>query len=146
MNLHLAYEPVMPGEEFTTTALFDNGAVNGSVELIVPEDIELLSDGVQKIGANKVSWTLKGSSGEYLLEYKYEENTYTRQLLITNEKNYKPIDERIKNSKLKSLKIDNNPVKILNLYIFGWKLGWLGTYIVFVIIFSTLSRKLLKVS
>lgn len=33
--------------------------------------------------------------------------------------------------------------KILNLYLF--KLGWLGTYIIFSIIFSTLIRKFLKV-
>lgn len=38
-----------------------------------------------------------------------------------------------------------NGDKILNLYIFGWKLGWLGSYILFAIIFSTILRKVLKV-
>ena len=35
------------------------------------------------------------------------------------------------------------PDKILN--IFGWQLGWLGSYIIFAIIFSMILRKVLKV-
>lgn len=38
-----------------------------------------------------------------------------------------------------------NSDKILPLFIFGWKLGWLGSYILFALIFSTLLRKILKV-
>jgi len=36
--------------------------------------------------------------------------------------------------------------KILNLGIFGWELGWLGTYILFSIISSLIMKKILNVA
>jgi len=57
--------------------------------------------------------------------------------------NLKRIAEKIKNSRLELIRIDNNPKKLLN--IFGWKVGWLWAYIIFSIIFSMLLRKIIKV-
>jgi len=66
-------------------------------------------------------------------------------LVITDEKDYAEQLKIVKEDGVKSITIYYKPVKILNLYIKGWKLGWLGSYIVFSLIFSMLIRKWLKI-
>jgi len=65
-----------------------------------------------------------------------------QELLITKEQAYKPPVITFKNGELKALQINNQPLKAVNL--FGWKIGWLGSYIIFSIIFSLVLRKILK--
>lgn len=141
LNAHLAYAPILPNTEFTTTALFEPGTT-GTTELLVPEQIHLLTDATQQIKENKAIWKLKGDAGEYILEYKYNDQTYRKELLITSKREYKQPIEKIKDAKLKVIQIDNEKIKPLS--IFGWRIGWLGTYIIFSIIFSMTLRKLLK--
>jgi len=142
MHAHLAYEPIMPGQEFTTTVLLKEGAV-GSVELIVPEQLTLLTNSTQEIVDNQASWKLEGPEGEYLLEYKYNEQKFSKDLLITDKQSYKQPEKNIKDSQITKITVDHK--KIIPLNIFGWKIGWLGTYIILSIIFSSVIRKLLKV-
>lgn len=144
MTAHFAYEPLMPGEEFSTIALFEDGT-EGSITLVAPEGIEIISDSIKTIENGEVKWKLKGDAGEYLLEYKYNDRSYTKDILITEEKSYTEPIKSVKEGNLKAITIIHNPVKIINLYIKGWKLGWIGTYIVFSIIFSMLIRKWLKI-
>lgn len=141
MNSHLAYEPILAGQEFTTSVLFyDN--VKGNVELVVPEGISVNGE-LNKTIEKEVKWILKGNEGEYLLEYKVDGKSYTNDLLITRENNYaKPI-QIINDKTVKQISIDNKKMKVLNL--FGWKLGWLGSYIILSIIFSMILRKIFKV-
>jgi uncharacterized membrane protein (DUF106 family) len=144
MNTHLAYEPIVPGQEFTTSVLFYNG-VNGNVELIIPEGISAESELIKTIGDGEIKWILKGEAGEYLLEYKLDgkSKSYTKDLLITEGKTYaKPI-ELVKDKTVRQISIDNNKIKVFNL--FGWKVGWLGSYIILSIVFSMGLRKLFKV-
>ena len=141
LNAHLAYEPIMPGERFTTTAVFADN-VAGDVELIVPEGVKILDAPVKKING-AVTWELEGREGEYLLEYKFDDKTFTRSILITKENSYSPVIKKVKDRELKTINIDNKKLKILN--IFGWKLGWLGTYIIISIISSMILRKALKI-
>jgi len=141
LNAHLAYEQIMPNEKFTTTAIFGKN-VNGDVELVVPEGIDILDGQVKKING-AVTWELQGDEGEYLLEYKFDDKLFSKDVLITNEKEYSPVIKKIKDNELKTITIDNEKLKILNL--FGWKLGWLGTYIIISIVFSMILRKALKI-
>ncbi|MFH1316108.1 MAG: EMC3/TMCO1 family protein [Candidatus Woesearchaeota archaeon] len=141
MHAHLAYEPIMPGTEFTTTAEFAQGTT-GEIT-IINEELEIIGDATQQIAEGKAQWKLKGEKGDYILEYKYNDKSYFMDLEITEERNYKNPIEKIQGSDLKTLKIDNNPLKPLQ--IFGMKLGWIWTYILFSIIFSMVTRKLLKV-
>ena len=143
MTAHFAYEPIMPREEFTTTLMFDEGS--GNATIVVPEEIELLSDATKEVLNGEVKWKLKGEEGDYLLEYQYNDKSYTKEVIITNEKVYAEPIKSIRDGDVKSVKISNDPVKIINLYIKGWKLGWIGTYIVLSIIFSMLIRKWLKI-
>jgi uncharacterized membrane protein (DUF106 family) len=62
--------------------------------------------------------------------------------LIIDDQNYEKIDQKYKGD-VKSIRINNDSLKVLN--IFGWRLGWLGTYIILSILFSIGLRKVMKV-
>lgn len=141
LHAHLAFAPIMPGQEFTTTVMFEEG-VSGSIDLIAPEQLTLLDNKTQQITGNIVSWKLKGPEGEYLLEYEYDNQTFSKDLLITNEQLYKEPVKTINENQITSIQVDHD--KVIPLNIFGWKIGWLGTYIIFSIIFSMVLRKILK--
>lgn len=142
LNSHLAFVPILPDIEFTTTAVFDQ-EITGEVILITPEQLEVISEAEQEIENGQASWALKGPTGQYLLEYEYKEKTYTKDLIITDKQEYAEPIKKVKENGLKTININNEKVKPLNL--FGWRIGWLGTYIIFSIVFSMSLRKLLKI-
>jgi len=141
MNANLAYEPILPDQEFTTTVFFEDN-VNGKIELSVPEGIEVNGNAKKEIRDSEIKWLLSGERGEYLLEYIFNGKKYNKEVLITEKKYRDPI-KRINDGIVKSIEIEHNKRILINL--FGWKLGWLATYIIFAIIFSILIRKAIKV-
>ncbi len=143
LTSNIAYLPIMPEQEFTTTAMFAKEIV-GSIEIVPPENFELKSNMTQEIIDNKASWTLIApEEGEYTIEYIFSGKSYFKDIIITTKQKYAPVKETIKNSELKMITIDNPPLKVLNL--FGWRIGWLGSYIIFSIVFSMLLRRWLKI-
>jgi uncharacterized membrane protein (DUF106 family) len=145
LNAHLAFEPIMPGADFSTTAYFNTDQIYGNITIKVPGGVELLSEETQNIEVNTAKWALRGEASSYILEYEFEGKIYTKDLMITDEKNYAPVEKIIseKGSKLKKITIDNEKVKVIDLGF--WKLGWIWSYIIFSIIFSMILRKLMKV-
>ncbi|MEE9525235.1 MAG: EMC3/TMCO1 family protein [Candidatus Woesearchaeota archaeon] len=151
LNANIAFEPILPDQEFTTTAMFDRGT-SGEITLIAPEGIETTSDSTQEVECRmekgwirskeicESQWILKGVTGNYLLEYEFDDQKETQELLITEEKAYEKPVKVIKEGKLQQLKIDNEKVKPIP----GLPIGWLGTYIIFSIIFSMTLRKIMK--
>jgi uncharacterized membrane protein (DUF106 family) len=140
MNGHLAFVPIGAGEEFSVSAFFDKG-IEGDASVIVPDKIEVIGDVEKTITNGRVDWRLKGSEGAYTVGVKYRERSYVKELLIDSQ-DYEKVEKRYKGD-VKLIKINNEPLKVLNL--FGWKLGWLWSYIIFSIVFSMILRKLLKV-
>jgi uncharacterized membrane protein (DUF106 family) len=141
MTANFAYSPIMPGQEFTTTVFFEEN-VDGQIELNVPEGISIKSEKKKEVEDGEVKWILSGEQGEYLLEYVLNDKSYNKGLLIDEKKYEYPI-ENIDDGFVKRIEIEHKSKKLLNL--FGWKLGWLGTYIIFSIVFSILIRKIIKV-
>ncbi|MBW2996089.1 DUF106 domain-containing protein [Candidatus Woesearchaeota archaeon] len=151
LNANLAYDPLLPGQEFTTSAIFEQGT-EGEISLIAPEGIELVSNSTQKIECNiekgwirskevcQSQWTLKGPSGNYLLEYEFEDQKEDKEILITEERAYEKPVKIVKEGKLQQIKINNEKMKPIP----GLPIGWLGTYIIFSIIFSMVLRKAMK--
>jgi len=142
LHANLAFDPIMPGQEFLVGAEFQPG-VSGDVTLIVPKNIELLSNATQKITDSKAEWLLKGESGEYILEYQYNNRVYSKELLITSKQRYKEPIKTVNDDTVKILETKHE--KLVPLQIFGWNIGWLGTYIIFSIVFSMGLRKLFKI-
>ena len=142
MSSNFAYDGIKPQQEFSVSVFFQKNT-NGNVELIAPEEIALVVDKIQKIENDMATWTLKGQEGEYLLEIAYNNDKQQKSILISNSSKYIEPVKKVSNSAIKSIGINYTPKKVLNL--FGWKLGWLGTYIMFSIIFTMGLRKLMKV-
>ena len=144
MGNHFGYEPLWVGKEFTLSAYFNGIDV---AELGVPEGsaLKLLSDAVQNVSNGKAVWRLVADEpGEYVVELKYDGESYLKKIIVANEFRYVQPQEKIKNKKLTLIELSNKKLKLLN--IFGLKLGWLGSYIIFSLVFSFVLRKLLKVS
>jgi uncharacterized membrane protein (DUF106 family) len=142
LNLHMAYYPLMPGQPFTVDALFKSG-VTGTVGLEGPAGLTFLSNKTQNIVDSKAGWTLQGPAGDYTLDVKYSNKTFPHEIIITSERTYTPVEQSVKDTMLTTIKVNNEKITYLN--IFGWKIGWLGSYIIFSIIVSSLLRKVLKI-
>ncbi len=142
MSSNFAYEGIKPQQEFSVTSFFQKNT-NGDAQVIVPEEITIVGDKTQKIESDKATWALKGSEGEHILEFVYGNETQQKIVLISNAGKYTEPIKKISSSAIKSIQINYAPRKILNL--FGWRIGWLGTYILSSIIFTMSLRKLLKV-
>jgi uncharacterized membrane protein (DUF106 family) len=160
MQGHVAYYNIAPGEEFTTTAWFEEGA-EGEITLNAV-GLEMLSPAKQEPEEGKVVWKLKGEAGKYELEYSFGNEVYKREVIITDKWEYKDTSlekERKafginlgdkspirKESSIRKITTDLQSVHPLGgVSIFGWKPGWLMTYILFSLVFTFPMRKLLKV-
>lgn len=142
MNAHLSFAPILPNEDFTTTIIFEKG-ITGEIELSVPEGLVIEGDAIKEIQESEVKWILNGQEGEYLLEYHLNDNTYSKDVIITNDFDYKNPFKRENDGIVKEIKIDNKKNVVVNFL--GWKMGWLATYIILSIIFSMLLRKIFRV-
>jgi len=146
LQAHFAFVAIMPDQEFAMTINFKDG-VQGNVSIEVPEGIEVLGDSTQIIEGSKAAFSLKGKAGIYdspPIEFTYNDILYSKELIITPGKEYIEPVKAIRGSEtVKSIETGNAKNIVMN--IFGWKLGWLGSYIIFALIFSMLLRKLMKV-
>lgn len=146
---HMAFDPLISGQEFSVDMFFENDG--RFIELAAyPDGLTLLNDKEQKVAANKVSYVLKGISGKYSLEFLVKSDkdgqgkSYKKEILITDkDRNYIDPIKNINEGGIKKIVVGNKKAIVLNL--FGWKLGWLGAYILFSIIFSLILRKTLKI-
>lgn len=141
MSSSFAYESIKPQQEFSVTVFFEKNA-NGEAELDVPEGVTAVDSKTKKIENGKASWNLEGEEGEHVLEFAYNNENQQKTVLITNSDKYIEPSKKTSGA-INLIQIDYKPKKILNLL--GWKLGWLGTYIIFSIIFTIGLRKVMKV-
>jgi uncharacterized membrane protein (DUF106 family) len=143
LAMNFAYNPILPGTEFTTTITFHEPIV-GNIT-INPNELSLLEDSnTKRVESGEVSFKLTGKDpGTYYVDYTYGEEQYSKEILITEGTKYVEPIKLIEKSDIKSISTNNGKKIVLDL--FGWKLGWLGTYIIFSLIFSLVLRKLLKV-
>jgi uncharacterized membrane protein (DUF106 family) len=144
MNVHLAYEPIFPGEKFTITAEFEDG-VSGLAELQVDQGMTLVSEPAQDINSG-VTWRLQGEEGEQFVTVKTEHEEQTKKILITQEVRYEEPLALYDNSDITQIMVNHNKLRPLGkTSIFGWQPGWLGLYILLSIIFSMAMRKAMKI-
>ena len=146
LNMHIAFEPILPNTDFTVTAQFGEGA-KGNVTIATTPELKIVNGATQEINNSKAVWKLNGDAGEYKLTFDYNTEEYTHNVLITSEKKYSIHEKIIKDSKLKTIVNGNKAVHPFGetFNIFGWYPGWLATYIILSIAMSAGFRKLLDV-
>ena len=136
----IAFQPIIPGQTFTTTLVFTDG-VSGNVSVRVPQGVEIIDASVKTI-TPITNFSFRAKEGDYLLVFSAAQESFEKEVIITTNQKYAPLTTTFRNKPVKSISIGNEKLVVLNL--FGWKLGWLGTYILSSIIFSLSLRKLLK--
>ncbi len=144
MSANLVYEPIQPGEEFEVVALIsesysessDTVFLNTSFEILDREDVDRL-----------ITWRLQAAEeGVHELEISGSGFRETKEVLITNDKDYSdPVSNF--DGALKQIRVDHDLVRPFGDFsLFGWRPGWLGSYILLSIFFSIILRKLFRVS
>jgi uncharacterized membrane protein (DUF106 family) len=143
MSSVFANESIKPQQEFSVTAFFDKNA-EGKVEIIVPAEIKLVGNKSQDINGQKSTWKLKGPEGQYALEFDYKGEKQQREVLITESSKYLAPISKVSGSPITSLDVNYRKLVIMPVGYKDW-FGWLGTYIIFSIIFTMVLRKYMKV-
>lgn len=142
LNTHMGFLPIVPGAEFVTIVNAAAG-VTGSV-MLSAAGMTILSDNPQELIDGVARWTVKTDEpGDYTLVYELSGKTYTKDVIIQERNGYDPPIKKVKDGLVKTIEVQHEKLIVLNL--FGWKLGWLGAYIIFSLGFSIGLRKLLKV-
>jgi len=143
LNANLAFAPINPGDDFKTTMTFANG-VTGNVNLTAPAGVNLSSNRTQEIKNNMAEWEMKGIAGKYVLYFEFNGRSFTKDLTISDKKYSTPV-QPVKDSEVKQIKINNSELRFFNFNFLGYRGGWLGTYIILSMIFTSVLRKWMKV-
>lgn len=146
LNAHMAYIPITPDTEFSVSAEFKSGTF-GEVSLESLPELNILSGRTQTITNNRATWQLSGVAGAYQLKLTFGNRVFDKDLLISVDQDYAVPEKQVRDSDLTKIVIHNEKVRPLGkLSILGWNPGWLGTYIIFSLIFSLSLRKIMKIS
>ena len=160
MSSNLAFGSVAPGEEFAASIEFDEGTTGNAT--LSSDNLEILDEATREISEDRVTWRLKGDEGRHNIMYSFGDETYTREVILTDEWDY--VDPHLEKkrtflglinigdenpvkpeSEIKKISVDLPPVRPLGITLFGWKPGWLATYFFFMLALTFPIRRLLKV-
>jgi len=142
-NAHLTFVPILPSQEFNLTITGISDPDNFLLKL--NDNIYESSDSIIKDNS-KTFFLTSDNAGNFIMFFEHNGNEYTKKVTITNnagqyENPLKELDDDIK------LSIGMDKLRPMgNLSIFGWRPGWIGSYVIFSLIFSMLIRKLMKVA
>jgi len=148
MAAHLSYEPLLPGQTYTITAMFDENVV--SAELVTSENLQLISESNQSVENHKVAWSFKSKvQGEHTLTVRTANDELEKTIIITTDQTYLEPTEPAKPRDLEIKQVVVNHNKLMPLknagipWLSSW--GWLGWYILLSLVFSMSLRKALKI-
>jgi len=141
LGAHLAYEPIMPEDEFTLTVTFAEGQ-EGNAKLVLPKGLELVGNATQRV-ESEASFRLKAvEEGDYFVDVEYDDKPYSKEVIVSKELRYASQLQAF-DGPVKSIAIGYEKLVILPIGYRDW-LGWLGLYIIFSLVFSVALRKVFK--
>lgn len=153
LGAHLAFVPLMPGDSFSITAQLQPN-VNGTFILNLPDELSAPVTVLNPINDSVIWSNITGPEGTYELSILHNETgeEHFFSLMISPYNYVNPVN-LISDSKIfSSIDIDQRKLYVFRtipvLKDFPWikNWGWLGSYILFSIIFSTVLRKILKLA
>ncbi|MFP4423701.1 MAG: EMC3/TMCO1 family protein [Candidatus Woesearchaeota archaeon] len=142
MGANLAFYPIEPNEPFTVSAIAESGDIT-----IDPQGLTLLSDATQP--ATNATWELQGPEGIYALGFSTDSESVTKSVKITTTKEYLEAEKEY-DGQIKKVIINYEPIRPMqDIPLLGsipWisGFGWLGTYILFSLIFGISMRRAMK--
>jgi uncharacterized membrane protein (DUF106 family) len=142
LSSNFAYYPLQPNSNFNTTLTFGEDAMPSEVEIVLPEEFELISTPEENLSRSLIYEFKATAPGEYNITFKYKERTFEKDVIITLNQKYAPVTKNVVESNLKSITLSNEKMKI-DLFLF--KLNWIWAYILFSLIVNSVLRKLFKV-
>ncbi len=142
LSANFAYVPIMPGEEFNIALDIKEGT-KGNITVETIKGLEVVGQRTKEITDGKINYLFKGEKGTYLIDFIINEKKYSNEVQIDEKKYKTPEKIFAKEDLIQKITVSNEKRIVANL--FGWKLGWLGTYIILSILFSIGLRKILKV-
>ncbi len=147
MQDRLAYEPVMPGQEFSVRIEFEKGLGKTLINATAPEGVTLTSENPKETTDGIAIFTFKADEpGTYSapgLAFAINGKTYTKDLIVTTKREYlKPL-VMVRDKTVKTIETVHDKVKVISIGSFS--LSWIWSYIIFSIAFSSILRKLMKV-
>lgn len=142
MTANFAYEPTLPNQEFSVIIALQEG-INGSIALQTPPEITLTGKPTREITNGETIFTMKSKEGQHTITFRVDGAEYNKEILVTEKQKYLEPQTIVNDKNIKTITTNNKQQIVLNL--FGWQLGWLGTYIIFSIIFSIVLRKWMKI-
>ncbi|MGE0793266.1 MAG: EMC3/TMCO1 family protein [Candidatus Woesearchaeota archaeon] len=156
LGANLAFVPLQIDTPFDVTVFLQEN-VTGEINLIAPESFEVLNSETKKINenSNNLTWNLiSKSEGIFDLKFQHKESGEEQiiPLIITNKQKYVNPINNIDSSIFNKITVNQKKLILFeNIFLLNkipWikNFGWLGSYILFSMVFSTLLRKLLKIS
>jgi uncharacterized membrane protein (DUF106 family) len=151
LNANMAFEPIMPGQEFTQTLIFQQGYDGDEVSVSVPDGVDVVGPMVKEVKASNAVFRFEAEEGDYLLVFEHDGERYDKEMTVSSEKRYAPVRKLFKKKPVKEIMASNDKLIAVNISgldeggLSKGRIGWLGTYIIFSIVFSIGLRKLLKI-
>jgi len=142
LSAHYAFLPITPGQEFSVE-LGINSGTTGNVTATAPEGVQLTGESMRTITDGSAIFTFNGDEGPHTLTFDAGGKEYTTKVLVTRGRGYENPLSLQSDGPVRSILVGNKKLIVMDL--FGWQLGWLGSYIIFSIVFSLALRKALKV-
>jgi len=154
LGANLAFVPLMPGVPFSISAELQPN-ITGTFILTLPDGLSAPITVLNSTGDSVVTWSnvtgLKGTYNPSILYNKTGEEHFF-QVLISPYKYLNPINVISESDTFSSININQEKLYVFRdipvlkdiPWVKNW--GWLGSYILFSIIFSTLLRKILKLA
>jgi uncharacterized membrane protein (DUF106 family) len=144
---HLSFEPIYPGESYSVTAVFKEGA-GGKAMISVSDGVEVLNEKEQEIKDGKVTWSLRSAKeGEYNITIVQGTVKQSRQIIVSKELKVADALMVFSHSDIEQINVNYAKLRPLGnkASLFGWYPGWLAWYLVFSIVFSIGLRKVMNV-
>jgi uncharacterized membrane protein (DUF106 family) len=141
MSANLAYEPIMPGQDFNATLKFLPGTTGTATISSVPA-LEIIGSAAQEIQNSRITWNLKGQEGNYTVYFDFRNRTYDKKIIITQGTKYEVPATNLKGD-LASIEISNKPLLVINFWFI--RMNWFWAYFVLALVLNSVLRKLMHV-
>jgi len=139
MQANLAYDPLLPA---SSVSIDVSVAHPGYVDVTIPSSFTLTSSESKLANTTTTFTMIPTKAGTYPLTFTKDGESVQKDILVTNERKYLPTVQKFSSS-ITQVSVHHQKAIALNLQFI--KIGWLGTYILLSILFSTLLRKMLRV-